>query len=158
MYIGLPCWLRCKESSWNAGERFNPLVGKIPGEGHGNPLQCLAWSIPWTEEPGKLQSRGSQRVGHNWSDLACTRIYTHTHTHTHTYLPYVFSIANKMMLLAHSEKAVAMGICIILLKNNLTVLFFWQYFWRALEIWLSFDSSVPLLETFPSEKVLPLFH
>ena len=25
----------------------------------------LAWSIPWTEEPGKLQSMGSQRVGHD---------------------------------------------------------------------------------------------
>ena len=30
----------------------------------------LAWDIPWTEEPGGLQSIGSQRVGHNWSDLA----------------------------------------------------------------------------------------
>ena len=26
----------------------------------------LAWEIPWTEEPGRLQSMGSQRVGHNW--------------------------------------------------------------------------------------------
>ena len=25
----------------------------------------LAWKIPWTEKPGKLQSMGSQRVGHN---------------------------------------------------------------------------------------------
>ena len=25
----------------------------------------LAWRIPWTEEPGRLQSRGSQRVGHD---------------------------------------------------------------------------------------------
>ena len=30
----------------------------------------LAWEIPWTEEPGGLQSMGSQRAGHNWSDLA----------------------------------------------------------------------------------------
>ena len=35
----------------------------------------LAWRIPWTEEPGGLQSMGSQRVGHNWV----------TNTHTHTY-------------------------------------------------------------------------
>ena len=27
----------------------------------------LAWKIPWTEEPGSLQSIGSQRVGHNWA-------------------------------------------------------------------------------------------
>ena len=25
----------------------------------------LTWRIPWTEEPGRLQSMGSQRVGHN---------------------------------------------------------------------------------------------
>ena len=25
----------------------------------------LAWKIPWTEEPGELQSMGSQRVGHD---------------------------------------------------------------------------------------------
>ena len=30
----------------------------------------LAWKIPWAEEPGRLQSMGSHRVGHNGSDLA----------------------------------------------------------------------------------------
>ena len=30
----------------------------------------LAWKIPWAEEPGRLQSMGSHRVGHDWSDLA----------------------------------------------------------------------------------------
>ena len=27
----------------------------------------LAWKIPWTEKPGRLQSTGSQRVGHDWA-------------------------------------------------------------------------------------------
>ena len=27
----------------------------------------LAWKIPWTKEPGRLQSMGSQRVGHDWA-------------------------------------------------------------------------------------------
>ena len=27
----------------------------------------LAWKIPWTEEPGGLQSTGSQRIWHNWT-------------------------------------------------------------------------------------------
>ena len=27
----------------------------------------LAWKMPWTEEPGRLQSMGSQRVGHDWA-------------------------------------------------------------------------------------------
>ena len=35
----------------------------------------LAWRIPWREEPGGLQSIGSQRVRHSRSDLA----YTHAH-------------------------------------------------------------------------------
>ena len=29
----------------------------------------LAWKIPWTEEPDRLQSMGSQRVGHDWATL-----------------------------------------------------------------------------------------
>ena len=37
----------------------------------------LAWGIPWSEEPGELQSMGLQRVGQNRM--------THTHTHTHTH-------------------------------------------------------------------------
>ena len=32
----------------------------------------LAWKIPWTEEPGRLQSMGSQRVGHLLSDFTFT--------------------------------------------------------------------------------------
>ena len=40
-------------------------LGKSAGGGHGNPLPYLAWRIPWTEEPGGLQSIGSQRVGHD---------------------------------------------------------------------------------------------
>ena len=44
--------------------RFDPWVEKIPGVGNGNPLQYSCLKIPWTEEPGGLQSVGSQRVGH----------------------------------------------------------------------------------------------
>ena len=32
----------------------------------------LAWRIPWTEQPGRLQSMGSQRLEHDRSDLAHT--------------------------------------------------------------------------------------
>ena len=34
----------------------------------------LAWQIPWTEEPGRLQSMGSLRVRHNWSGLAAAAV------------------------------------------------------------------------------------
>ena len=36
----------------------------------------LAWKIPWTEEPDRLQSLGSQRVGHDWAtSLSPSRYY-----------------------------------------------------------------------------------
>ena len=45
---------------------FDPWVGKIPlEEGTATHSSILAWEIPWTEEPGRLQSVGSQRVKHN---------------------------------------------------------------------------------------------
>ena len=35
------------------------------GEGDGPHSSTLAWKIPWTEEPGRQQSIGSHRVGHD---------------------------------------------------------------------------------------------
>ena len=40
-----------------------PGLGRVPGGGRGTHSSILAWRIPWTEEPGGLQSMGSQRVG-----------------------------------------------------------------------------------------------
>ena len=42
-----------------------PESGRYPGEGNVTHSSILAWRIPWTEEPGGLQSMGSQRVGHD---------------------------------------------------------------------------------------------
>ena len=39
-------------------------------EGMASHSSIPAWRIPWKEERGGLQFIGSQRVGHNWSDLA----------------------------------------------------------------------------------------
>ena len=36
---------------------------RSPGEGMATHSNILAWEIPWTEEPGGLQSMGLQRVG-----------------------------------------------------------------------------------------------
>jgi len=42
------------------------LGGEDPLEkGMATHSSILPWRIPWTEEPGRLQCRGSQRVGHN---------------------------------------------------------------------------------------------
>ena len=47
-----------------------PRVGKIPWSRKWQPTPVfLPGKFPWTDEPGGLQSMGSQRVGHNW---ACT--------------------------------------------------------------------------------------
>ena len=42
-----------------------PGWGRSPGGGHGNPLSILAWRISRIEEPGGLQSMGSERIRHN---------------------------------------------------------------------------------------------
>jgi len=36
----------------------------------------LAWRIPWTEEPDRLQSMGLQTVGHDWVTSTYRHIYT----------------------------------------------------------------------------------
>ena len=43
----------------------------------------LAWRIPWTEEPGRLQSMGSQRIGHDW----VTNTLTVCTSHCRPYFP-----------------------------------------------------------------------
>ena len=47
---------------------FQFLGGEDPlEEGIATHSSTLAWEIPWTEEPGGLQSMGSQRVRHDWA-------------------------------------------------------------------------------------------
>ena len=40
-------------------------LGRSPGEEMATYSSILDWEIPWAEEPGGLQSMGSQRVGYN---------------------------------------------------------------------------------------------
>ena len=55
--------------SANAGDTRDagsiPGLERSPGEGNATHSSILAWRIPWTEEPGGLQSMGLQRVGHD---------------------------------------------------------------------------------------------
>ena len=56
----------------NAGDVRD--AGSIPGleepleEGVATQFSILAWRLPWTEEPGELQSVGSPRIRHDWSN------------------------------------------------------------------------------------------
>ena len=52
-----------KESACNLEDPgLIPGLERAAGEGNGNHSSILAWSIPWTEEPGRLQSIGPERV------------------------------------------------------------------------------------------------
>ena len=63
-----------KNSPANAGDRrdlTHTLCLEDPlEEGMATHSSTLAWRIPWTEEPGGLQSIGLQRVEQNWGNLA----------------------------------------------------------------------------------------
>ena len=79
MRLGLPWWLSDTESACSAADPGSiPRSGRSPSKedppekGMATRCSILAWRIPWTEEPERLQSMGSQRVGHDWSDWACT--------------------------------------------------------------------------------------
>ena len=80
IHMGFPCGWGGKESACNVGEiQVWSLGGEDPLEkGMATNSSILAWRIPWTEEPGGLQSMRSQRVRHEWAT------HTHTHTHKHT--------------------------------------------------------------------------
>ena len=53
-----------KASACKAGDPGSiPGLGRSSGEGNGNPLQYSCLENPQTEEHGRLQSMGSQRVG-----------------------------------------------------------------------------------------------
>ena len=54
-----------KNASASAGDSGSiPGSGRFPGIRNGTYSSILAWTIPWTEEPGGPQSMGSQIVGH----------------------------------------------------------------------------------------------
>ena len=65
-----------------------------PGGGHGNPLHILAWRMLWTEEPGRLQSVGLQRVGHDWVTQ---------HTHQKCIIHAAFLNNNKSLKYAYTK-------------------------------------------------------
>ena len=61
----------------------------------------LAWKIPWTEEPGRLQSMGSHRVGHD--------LVTKQQRMGHMDLPYKASVPHRLIAKALSKPVMATG-------------------------------------------------
>ena len=71
LLTGFPGGADGKESACQCRRHgFNPWVGQIPWRRAWQPISVFLRRTPWTEEPGGLRSRGLQRVGHDWSDLA----------------------------------------------------------------------------------------
>ena len=71
-------WKSTRQGEYETKNRVFWEWGEVsPEEGMATHSSILAWRIPWTEEPGGLQSIRSQRVGHFWSNLV----------HTHTAVP-----------------------------------------------------------------------
>ena len=59
---GLRRWFGGKESACQAVDMgLIPESARSPGEGNATCSNILAWEIPWKEEPGRLQSMGSQK-------------------------------------------------------------------------------------------------
>ena len=56
---------RLKKKKRPVKDRFYNSLSKQP-HAMAPHSSTLAWKIPWTEEPGRLQSVGSLRVGHDW--------------------------------------------------------------------------------------------
>ena len=65
--MGFPGGSVVKNLPANAGDARDsnsiPGSGRFLGEKMATHSSILAWEIPWTEEPSRLQSMGSQRVG-----------------------------------------------------------------------------------------------
>ena len=65
-YIGLPRWLSGKNSPVVQQTWVQSLGQEDPlEEGMATHSSILAWRIPWTEEPGGIQSMRLQRLGHD---------------------------------------------------------------------------------------------
>ena len=82
LWLNVACFLQGK---WKLQETV-PTIG----EGNGTHSSTLAWKIPWTEEPGGLQSMGSLGVGHDW--VTSLSLFTFMHwrrkwQHTPVFLP-----------------------------------------------------------------------
>ena len=66
MSVGCPAGSDGKESACSAGDMgLIPELGRSLEKGMATHSSILAWRIPWTKEPGGLQSVESQRVGYN---------------------------------------------------------------------------------------------
>ena len=121
-------------SMWETGfNQEDPLK-----KGKATHSSVLAWRISWTEEPGRLQSMGSHRVGHDWT------------TNTFTFI-----LRFKCEMLGTLERDVSKlteGLCLKFLIDYMwgSVFSFWNH-WRSLVQVL----NLSFLEVYIQDKQAP---
>ena len=71
----------------------------------------IVWKILWTVEPGGLQSMGSQRIGHDWSDLAGKQVYTICCIYTIKFTHFKSTVVNATIPVIHHTRKNLMPIC-----------------------------------------------
>ena len=118
-----------KESAYNAETWVQSLGREDPLEKE-MAINCstLAWKIPWTEDPGRLQSIGSQRVGHNWatslsSFLCCSKAFKFNSFLMIPFAWYIFSyhftFKSSLLLYLHSFVGnICLGLCLIKINQG----------------------------------------
>ena len=104
-------------------KRLLTMVAEKAMEPHSS---ALAWKIPWTEKPSRLQFMGSHRVGHIWSDLAVAAAYNWQLSSIH---PYV------QIKLASSFSYVCVCYAYTVLHLKCAVFNEWNIIWRFSAPW-----------------------
>ena len=117
-----------KESACNAGDWGSiPGLKNPPEKGMATHSRILAWRIPWTEELGRLQSMGSQRVGHGWETntffllLKCGEFFNKKYViiDRHQFIEYI------LISLKQACFGIYSGICIFSTQSQ-TQLIWWS--------------------------------
>ena len=157
--MNFPCGPDSKPSVYKVGDR-----GSIPS--CEDPLEkemaihsrTIAWKIPWTEEPGRLQSMGSQKIGHDWvTSLSLSLSETRK-------IQYLLSLRNTVLCIDVSILSFKFWFCslFLCLKYLLLLLLLSCCFWLFSTPWvaafqasLSFTISQSMLKLMSIELVMP---
>ena len=119
VFLGFPGSSDHKEFACNAGDLGStPRLGRFPQRRKWQPTPVfLPREFPWTEEPGGLQSMGSQRVGHDWGTQ-------HRHSwekpwelpglHSHSGLPHTANLLNGLIKPSVASEATGTWGCFFL--------------------------------------------
>ena len=104
----LPWWLHGKESTCECRRcRFDPLEKEMATQS-----SILAWKTPWTEQPGGLQCRGSQRAGH---DLGVKQQYLHIYLHKYVHMyvcVFIFTYIFTQFYVRITKTGASCGFCL----------------------------------------------